>query len=121
MKMTIGTELPADYEVNHEDLAQTAGSFIGHALLPLFIENMPEEAAKANVEAILIELAYQFDEGEIEIGGKTYRPRLAFVDDAGAILPGAAELNNLNMMVTDPFDIPEEANISFETDEFEEE
>ena len=121
MKMTIGTELPPEYVVNHGDLAQTAGSFIGHALLPLFIEHMPEEAAKANVEAILTELAYQFDEGQIEIGGKIYRPRMAFVDDNGTILPGAAQMDDLHAMVTDPFDIPEEANITFESDDFEDE
>lgn len=119
MRMTIGTELPAGYAVSHEDLAQTAGALIAHTLLPLFAENMPETAAKANVEALLTELAYLFDEGEIEIGGKNYRPRLAFVDEAGAVLPGVAELVNLHEMVADPFDIAPEANITFEAAEFD--
>lgn len=117
MRMTIGTELPAGYAVSHEDLAQTAGALIAHALLPLFAENMPEAAAKANVEGILTELAYLFDEGEIEIGGKNFRPRLAFVDEAGAVLPGVAALANLHEMVADPFDIEPEANITFEYDD----
>ena len=119
MRMKIGTELPADYAVSHEDLAQTAGALIAHTLLPLFAENMPEDAAKANVEALLTELAYLFDEGGIEIGGKNYRPRLAFVDEAGAVLPGAVHLVNLHEMVVDPFDIAPEANITFEAAEFD--
>ena len=86
MKMKIGTELPADYQVSHEDLAETAATLIAHALLPLFAENMSEDMAKANVEGIVTELAYLFDEGEIELGGKIYRPRLAFADESGAIL-----------------------------------
>ena len=120
MKMKIGTELPADYVVTHEDLAESVAALIGQALLPLFADNMPVDASKANVEGILTELAYLFDEGEIEIGGKTYRPRIGFVDDAGTILPGAAALNTLHELVADPFDIAPEANISFEVPEFEE-
>ena len=40
MKMKIGTELPADYQVSHEDLAESTATLIAHALLPLFAENM---------------------------------------------------------------------------------
>ena len=119
--MKIGTELPADYVVTHEDLAESVAALIGQALLPLFAENMPEQAAKANVEGILTELAYLFDEGEIELGGKVYRPRIGFVDEEGAILPGAAALNSLHELVAEPFDIAPEANISFEEPEFEQE
>lgn len=119
MRMKIGTELPTDYEVTHEDLAQSAGALIAHALLPIFGDKIPEEMAKANVEGILTEFAYLFDEGEIEIGGKTYRPRLAFIDEAEVVLPGVAELVNLHEMVAEPFDIAPEANITFEAPEFE--
>jgi hypothetical protein len=121
MKMKIGTELPDGYVVSHEDLAETAATLIAHTLLPLFAENMPEDAAKANVEGIVTELAYLFDEGEIELGGKTYRPRLAFMDETGAILPGATALNNLNELAGEPFDIAPEAGITFVEDEFIEE
>lgn len=121
MKMRIGTELPADYVVSHEDLAETASTLIAHTLLPLFAENMSEEMAKANVEGIVTELAYLFDEGEIELGGKIFRPRLAFVDDAGRILPGAAELATLHELAEDPFEIAPEAGITFEEPEFVEE
>ncbi len=121
MKMKIATELPADYVVSHEDLAETASTLIAHALLPLFAENMSEEMAKANVEGIVTELAYLFDEGEIELGGKIFRPRLAFVDDAGAVLPGAAELVTLHELAEDPFEIAPEAGISFEEPQFAEE
>ncbi|WP_375254960.1 hypothetical protein [Yoonia sp.] len=121
MKMKIGTELPEGYHVSHEDLSESAASLIAHALLPLFAENMPDALAKANVEGIVTELAYLFDEGEIEIGGKTYRPKLAFADEAGDILPGVAALNNLNELAGDPFDIAPEAEISFEDPEFAEE
>ena len=120
MKMKIATELPADYTVSHEDLAETASTLIAHALLPLFAENMGEEMAKANVEGIVTELAYLFDEGEIELGGKTYRPRLAFMDDTGTLLPGAAELNHLHQLAEDPFEIAPEAGITFEEPEFDE-
>ena len=119
MKMKIGTELPEGYAVSHEDLAESAGSLIAHALLPLFAENMSDDAAKANVTGIVSELAYLFDDGEIELGGRIYRPRLAFVDDAGTVLPGAQSLDTLNELVEDPFDIPAEAKISFEEPEFE--
>jgi hypothetical protein len=36
MKMKIGTELPANYQVSHEDLAESTASLLAHALLPLF-------------------------------------------------------------------------------------
>ena len=121
MKMKIGTELPADYQVSHEDLAETAATLIAHTLLPLFAENMPDALAKANVEGIVTELAYLFDDGEIELGGRTYRPRLAFVDDAGNVLPGAAALVNFHELASDPFEIAPEAGITFEEPEFEEE
>lgn len=121
MKMKIGTPLPADYVVSHEDLAESTGTLIAHALLPLFAESMTEEVAKANVEGIITELAYLFDEGEIELGGKTYRPRLAFIDDTGATLPGVAELVTLHQLVEDPFEIAPEAGITFEEPEFAEE
>lgn len=119
MKMKIGTPLPADYVVSHEDLAESAVSLIAHALLPVFAESMTAEVAKANVQGIVTELAYLFDEGEIELGGKIYRPRLAFVDDSGTVLPGVAALNTLNEMADDPFDIAPEANITFEEAEFD--
>ena len=121
MKMTIGTELPPDYEVSHADLAESAATLIAHALLPLFAENMEEPIAKANVEGIVTELAYLFDEGEIVLGGRSYRPRLAFVDDKGRVLPGVAELNNLHELAEDPFEIAPEAGISFEAPELVEE
>ena len=120
MKMKIGTPLPADYVVSHEDLAESAVTLMAHALLPLFAENMSEDVAKANVEGIVTELAYLFDEGEIELGGKIYRPRLAFVDDTGAILPGVAELVHLNQLAEDPFEVAPEANITFEMIPFDE-
>ena len=119
MRMKIGTKLPTGYKVTHEDLAQSAGALIAHALLPIFGDKIREELAKANVEGILTEFAYLFDEGEIEIGGKTYRPRLAFIDESGAILPGVAELVNLHALVADPFDFAPEANITFEAPEFD--
>lgn len=121
MKMKIGAELPADYLTSHEDLAESWATLISQALLPLFAENMSEEIAKANVEGIMTELAYIFDEGEIEIGGKTYRPRLAFIDETGAILPGVAELVTLHELVEDPFEIAPEAGISFEVPKFADE
>ena len=121
MKMKIGAELPPEYQVSHEDLAESATTLIAHALLPLFAENMTEEMAKANVEGIVTELAYLFDEGEITLGGKTYRPRLAFVDDGGAVLPGVAELNTLHQLAEAPFEIEADAGITFEEVEFAEE
>lgn len=120
MKMKIGTELPEGYVVGHEDLAEATTTLMAHVLLPLFAENMSEEIAKANVQGIVTELAYLFDEGEIEIGGKCYRPRLAFVDESGATLPGVAQLVTMHEMVDDVFEIAPEANITFEEPEFEE-
>lgn len=69
MKMNIGAELPPDYSPSHEDLAQASCTLIAHALLPLFVENMPEEHAKANAQGVLTELAYLLDEGAIIMGG----------------------------------------------------
>lgn len=120
MKMKIGTPLPADYVVSHEDLAESAVTLMAHALLPLFAENMSEDVAKANVEGIVTELAYLFDEGEIELGGRIYRPRLAFVDDTGATLPGVAELAHLHQLAEDPFEVAPEAHITFEMAAFDE-
>lgn len=121
MKMKIATPLPADYTVQHEDLAESALVLMAHALLPLFAENMPEAAAKANVTALVTELGYLFDEGKIHLGGQVYRPRLAFVDEDGALLPGAAALTTLHALIDAPFDIAPETGISFEREELPEE
>jgi hypothetical protein len=120
MKMIIGAELPADYIPSHDDLAAASATLIAHALLPLFIDNMPEDAAKANVEGIVTELAYLFDDGAIEMGGKTYRPRLSFVDEAGNTLPGSAELDTMHDLASEPFNLAPEAKITFEEPDFEE-
>jgi len=120
MKMKFGTPLPEGYEINHDDLAASVGALMAQTLLPLFAENMPEQVAKANVEGILTELAYLFDEGEIHIGGKTYRPRIAFVDEAERLMPGAEKLNCMHELLETPFDIEPEANITFDEDAFAE-
>lgn len=120
MKMIVGAELPADYEPEHNDLASAAHILIAHSLLPMFADAMGDSLAKANVTGIVTELSFVFDEGEIEIGGKTYRPRLAFIDDAGNPLPGLADLDDLNGLIGEPFDIDPEAKISFEEEQFEE-
>jgi len=86
--------------------------------LPLFAENMPSEMARANVEGIVTELSYLFDDGEIEIGGKSYHPRLAFVEANGTPVPGHADLNRLHQLADAPFDIDPEAGIRFETPEY---
>lgn len=120
MKMKIGAPLPDDYQVSHEDLAESVATLIAHTLLPLFAENMSEELAKANVEGIVTELAYLFDEGEIVLGGKTYRPRLAFVDETGKLLQGAAEMTNMHELAEAPFEIDPRAEITFEEPDFAE-
>lgn len=119
MKMKIAAPLPADYQVNHADLSEAAVTLIGQALLPVFAESMTEDVARANVQGIVTELAYLFDEGEIEIGGKSYRPRLAFVDDSGAVLPGAPEMTTLHELTDDLFDITPDAGITFEEPAFD--
>lgn len=119
MKMKIGAELPEGYAPSHDDLAASTATLMAHTLLPLFAENMSEEMAKANVQGIITELAFLFDEGEIQMGGKTYRPRLAFVDDNGETLPGIVELTNLSELAGEPFDLAPEAKISFEEPEYE--
>jgi hypothetical protein len=119
MKMIIGAELPDGYAPSHDDLAATSATLIAHALLPLFTANMPEEVAKANVEGIVTELAYLFDDGEIEMGGKTYRPRLAFVDETGNVLSGVAELDTMHDLASEPFNLAPEAKITFEEPDFE--
>jgi len=120
MKMTIGAELPEGYAPSHNDLAAASATLIAHSLLPLFNENMSDDMAKANVLGIVTELAYLFDEGEINMGGKTYRPRLAFVDDAGQVLPGAADLETMHELSDEPFALAPEAKISFEEPEYDE-
>ena len=120
MKMIIGAELPDGYAPTHDDLAAASATLIAHALLPLFIDNMPEDQAKANVEGIVTELAFLFDDGEIQMGGKTYRPRLAFVDDTGNTLPGIAELTKMHDLASEPFNLAPEAQISFEEPEYDE-
>lgn len=119
MKMKIGAELPEGYAPSHDDLAAASATLIAHTLLPLFSENMSEDMAKANVQGIVTELAYLFDEGEIHMGGKVYRPRMAFINDAGEALPGAAELDTMNELADDPFDLAPEAKITFEAPDYE--
>jgi hypothetical protein len=118
MKMIVGAELPDDYEPVHTDLASAAQILIAHSLLPMFADAMTDSLAKANVAGIVTELSFVFDEGEIEIGGRTYRPRLAFIDEAGNPVPGLAALDDMNSLVGEPFDIDPEAKISFEEEEY---
>lgn len=119
MKMKIGADLPEGYAPSHDDLAAASATLIAHTLLPLFSENMSEDVAKANVQGIVTELAYLFDEGEIHMGGKVYRPRMAFINDAGEALPGAADLETMNELADDPFDLAPEAKITFEAPEYD--
>ena len=119
MKMSIGADLPPDYVPAQEDLASAAASLIAHAMLPLFAENMPDHIARANAQAVTLELSYLFDEGEIRVGGRTYRPRLAFVDDSGAPSDGFARFHNMADAASDPFDIDPEARVTFEIPDFE--
>lgn len=119
MKMIVGAPLPEGYEPGHDDLASAVVSLVGQALLPLFSESMNEEAAKANVQGIVTELAYIFDEGEIELGGKTYRPRIAFLDETGNPLPGFEKMVTLHENADDAFEIPAEAQVSFEFEEYD--
>ena len=120
MKMKIGAELPEGYAPSHDDLAAASATLIAHTLLPLFSENMTEDMAKANLQGIVTELAYLFDEGEIHMGGKVYRPRMAFINDAGETLPGAESLTNMNELADDPFTLAPEAKITFEEPEYDE-
>lgn len=120
MKMKIGADLPEGYAPSHDDLAAASATLIAHTLLPLFSENMSEDMAKANVQGIVTELAYLFDEGEIHMGGQVYRPRMAFINDAGEALPGAETLDNMNELADDPFDLAPEAKITFEAPEYDE-
>ncbi len=121
MKMVIGADLPEGFEVGHSELAASSASLMAQVLLPLFAERMPADIARANVEGIVMELAYMFDEGEIMLGGKSYRPRLAFVDETGTPLPGFAEMDRLHELSDAPFDIDPEAKITFEEDVYLEE
>ena len=121
MRMKIGAALPEGYEPDHGDLSAASATLIAHALHPLFAESLPDEAARANVQAVVTELAYLLDEGAIEMGGRTYRPRLAFVDDAGQVLPGAAQMTGFSEMVDAPFAIDPAARVTFEAPEYEEE
>lgn len=119
MKMNIGAELPEGVELGHNELAAATATLMAQALLPLFAERMKDDIARANVEGIVMELAYMFDDGEITVGNKTYRPRLAFVDEAGTVLPGLSELDHLHEFADAPFDIDPEAKITFEQVAFE--
>ena len=119
MKLKIQTELPDGYTPSHGDLAEAAATMMAKALLPLFTENLPEDAARANVQGIVSELAYMFDAGSIELGGRSYRPRIAFADDSGALLPGVIEFAGFEDAAEDALDAETEAHVSFEVDEAE--
>jgi len=120
VKMNIGADLPEGIELGHNELAAASASLMAHVLLPLFAERMSEDIARANVEGIVLELAYMFDDGEITVGDKSYRPRLAFIDEAGNVLPGVAELDRFHEYADAPLDIDPEAKITFEEVEFDE-
>ena len=121
MKMTIGADLPPDYVPGQADLASAAASLIAHTLYPLFAENMPEAAALANAQAVTQELSFLLDEAEICMGGKTYRPRLAFVDETGATTDGFQSFTGMEDAASDPFDIDPAAQVTFEAPAFADE
>ena len=66
------------------------------------------------------ELTHLFDEGEFEMGGEIYRPRLAFVDDARNTLPGIAELTTMHDLALEPFNLAPEAKTTLEDPDFNE-
>ncbi len=116
MKMIVGAELPEGYEAEHMDLASAAPYLIAQSLLPMFADAMGDDLAKANVAGIVTELSYILDEGEIVLGGKTYRPRLAFIDESGKPVPGLEALDDFNALVDEPFEVDPVAQITFEAD-----
>ena len=54
------------------------------------------------------------------MGGKIYRPRLAFVDDARNTLPGIAELTTMHDLALEPFNLAPEAKTTLEDPDFNE-
>ena len=97
MRLTIDIDDDAR-EGLHEHLAILYNLVMSKHLFAQLKRSGFDETKAWNVtSAFLWDHAMMFDQhGEFVVNGKTYRPRIAFVDEQGELLPGAAEFDFLH-------------------------
>lgn len=81
-------------EPDHENMVIMWNQMVAAGLQQgLRDRNMDEAAIWPLVESLTFDLAMLLDDATFTINGKVYRPRIAFADEDGALLPGAAEFD----------------------------
>lgn len=91
--MKISMTLDPNYELNHEMLMSFAPTLLALSLLQ---KGDDKEQAEEDAEGLAYEVAKVFDHSAVELNGKTFRPKICWVDEAGKILPGAANYDDLH-------------------------
>jgi hypothetical protein len=90
VKLTLQMEGEAD----HEQLVLLWNLMVATDLRRSLTEGgLDDDAAWRHVEDATFGLAMLLDEAEMAVNGKVFRPRIAFVDEDGQVLDGAAEFD----------------------------
>lgn len=90
-------ELTMPTEPDHEHLAMLFNYVIAAQLRSsLNYSGIPESEVWKIVDPLVFDIAMLFDDGVIQVNGKNYKMRLAFVDEKGNLLPDAAEFSHLH-------------------------
>lgn len=89
--------LRMDREPDHENLAILFNLAVAARLrCSLLDAGLEEYEVWPIVQSAVFDLASMIDHGSINVNGKQFKPRIAFADDNGDLLPGAAEFSNLH-------------------------
>jgi hypothetical protein len=90
--MKISMTLNPDDELDHEMLMTFAPTLLA---LNLLQKTDDKEQDEEDAEALTHDLSRVFDHSAVELNGKTFRPKICWVDEAGKILPGAKDYADL--------------------------
>lgn len=94
-------KLTSENEPDHEHLALLFNLAVAAELKQsLRRSGLEKSEAWPMVESAVFDLAMLFDEGTFKVGGKVYKPRVAFMAEDGSLLDGAAEFGHLHEYAT---------------------
>ncbi|SDX38148.1 hypothetical protein [Litoreibacter albidus] len=88
ISMTLGT----DVELDHEMLMTFAPTLLA---LNLLQKTGDKEQDEEDAEALTHDVSRVFDRCAVELNGKTFRPKICWVDESGQILSGAEDYVDL--------------------------
>lgn len=91
--MKISMKLDNDAVLDHEMLMSFAPTLMA---LSVVKKSKDKDQAEEDAEGIVHDISKVFDHAAVELNGKTFRPRICWVDDNGKVLDGAADYEDLH-------------------------